>query len=146
MRQLFWRCFISFLKTYTGAASFFTIGSSLIGGPDLIKGNGAAVQEWDKYNYDDFTGRVIGFEYTREQDPLLGGATLSIADITLHNTDDYFTPGSGSAVDGKVLPYRPIRLSAGFKNEDVPAFIGLTEKMPKLDDKAKTEVSFHHNL
>lgn len=142
IRQLSWRCLMSFLKSYAAGVSFFTIGTSTIGGTDIIKGSGAAVQEWDKYSYDDYTNRVMSFEYSRELDKLLGGSILAIADIRLNNHDDYFTPGSGSAISSNILPRRPIKLFAGFKNEQVPVFIGLTEKMPDVDDKAKV-ASFH---
>jgi hypothetical protein len=133
---------MSFLKTYAAGVTFFTIGDSLIGGTDIIKGTGAVVQEWDKYDYEDYTNRVIGFEYTRELDKLLGGSILAIADVSLNNHDDYFTPGSGSAISADVLPRRPIKLFAGFKDEQVPVFIGLTERMPDLDDKSKV-AKFH---
>jgi len=143
IRKLYWGCLISFQKTFASGITFFTIGTSTIGGTDIIKGVGDVVQEWDKYNYTDYTNRVISFEYTREQDPYLGGGVLSMADVTLDNHDDWFTPNNPhSDIRSHILPWRPIRLYAGFRNEAVPVFVGLTEKMPSIDEKGKT-VTFH---
>ena len=142
MRKLNVKVFMSFKKQFDDNITFFTIGSSTIGGTDLIKGAGTVVQEWDKYDYEDVSNRVVGVEYVREQDPVMGGGILSMADITLSNYDDYFTPGSGSSIDGYVLPYRPIKIHIGFEDESVPIFIGITEKMPVIDEEKKT-ISFH---
>lgn len=141
MRKLKWRTLMSFDKAFNDDIDFFTIGESTIEGGDFIKGEGDVVQEWDKYVYDDFTNRVLSIEWSREVEPI-SSLSLAIADITFNNYDDYFTPGSGSEISNNILPYRPIRLYAGFGNEAVPVFVGLTEKMPVIDEKNKT-ASFH---
>lgn len=141
MRHIDWRCLMSFDKAFDTNIDFFTIGVSTIGGTDIIKGEGDVVQEWDKYAYDDFTDRIISVEWSRDQS-ILSSVSLAMADIVLDNHDDYFTPNSGSAIENFILPYRPIKLYAGFKDESIPVFVGLTEKMPVIDDKAKT-ASFH---
>jgi hypothetical protein len=123
---------MSFLKDYDANIGFFTIGESLIGGTDIIKGQGDVIQEWDKYSYDDYSARIIDFEYTREMDKALGGAILSMADVNLENHDRYFTPKHGSIISNFVLPRRPIKLFAGFKNENIPVFVGMVEKMPEV--------------
>lgn len=142
MRPIYWSAMISFFKNLIPTIDFFTIGVSSIGGSDLIKGTGDVVQEWDKYVYDDYSSRIIGFDITRENDKFLGGSILSMADVYINNYDDYFTPGKGSAISDFILPYRPIRLYSGFRNEALQNFIGVTEKMPEIDDRSKT-VSFH---
>ena len=140
-RPIGWGCSISFEKTFNENITFFTIGSSLIEGGDIIKGeNSEVVQEWDKYDYTDYTNRVINISVTR-QVTKFGSVTLSLADVVLNNYDDYFTPGKGSAIDGNILPYRPIRLYMGFGSEVIPVFIGLTTTMPRINEKDKT-VSF----
>ena len=48
LRELAWGVSFSFDKTLLPGTSFFTIGVSLIGGSDFIKGSGDVVQEWDK--------------------------------------------------------------------------------------------------
>lgn len=143
-RKLKSRVAISFLKTYTPGTSFFTIGVSTIGGPDIIKGSNSVVQEWDKYNYVDYSKRIIDIEYDREYslDPNVP-VILAMADITLDNSDDFFTlSNANSAINGFVLPQRPIKIYVGFDNELVQVFAGVTDGMPTFDENAKT-VKFH---
>lgn len=141
MRELNWQCRMSFGKEYDADITFFTIGQSLIGGNDILKGEADVVQEWDKYAYTDYTDRIIDIEITRQVEKW-GSVTMSTADVTMNNYDDYFTPGAGSAIDGDILPYRPIRLYLGFGDEAIPMFIGVTDKMPEINEKEKT-VKFH---
>ena len=142
MRKINWAVSIAFTKTFEASVEFFTIGESLIGGNDLLRpANGDVVQEWDKYNFVDYSGRVIGISWERQFEDI-SSANSAIADVTFDNSDNFFTPGAGSLIDGYILPSRPIRIQAGFGNELVPVFIGITEKMPIIDEKAKT-ATFH---
>lgn len=143
IRLLNYRCLASFLKNFDEDTTFFTIGESLIGGPDIIKGDGSVVQEWDKYDYDDYTGRVLDIEWNREAEPPLSAVTMATADITFNNTDDYFTPtNENSPIYGNIKPRRPIRLYVGFDQGVIPIFIGVTDGMPVIDEKNKT-ARFH---
>ena len=144
MRHLDWRMLASFLKQFDNNIDFFTIGTSTIGGTDIIKGVGDVVQEWDKYDYEDFSNRVKSIEWVREADPPLGAVTLAMADITLDNHDDLFTPTNASGrYYGHLGNGRPVRLYIGFKDtEKIQVFVGITEGMPVIDEKAKT-VRFH---
>lgn len=141
MRPLSWALLMSFPRNFDDSIDFFTIGVSAIGGADIIKGEGDVIQEWDKYEYSDYSGRLIAMEWTRQEDHLSSMA-MSTADITLDNSDDYFTPNGGSVIEDFILPYRPIKLFAGFGGENIPVFVGLTEKMPEIDERNKT-VKFH---
>ena len=141
MRPLSWRALMSFPKAFEADVDFFTIGVSTIGGLDIIKGDGDIIQEWDKYQYDDYTNRIMSIEVTRQEEAV-NSVALAMADIKMRNTDNYFTPNSGSAIEDFILPYRPAKLYLGFGSENVPVFTGLTDKMPTIDEKAKT-ASFH---
>lgn len=142
MRPLAWMCRMSFTKQFDTNIDFFTVGSSTIGGTDIIKGvSSDVVQEWDKYEYTDYTSRILDINITRQVEPI-SSVTMSMADIVLNNYDDYFTTGKGSEIDGYILPYRPVRLYLGFGNEVIPMFIGITEKMPVIDEANKT-ATFH---
>lgn len=142
VRRVSGRALISFDKSFDPGITFFTLDTSLLDGPDVLaSGDSDVVQEWDKYAYIDYSDRLISMEWTR-QDDLPSSVSLAMADIVLDNHDNFFTPGSGSAVDGNVLPRRPVRLLAGFGGETVSVFVGLTEKMPTIDKKAGT-ASFH---
>lgn len=142
IRPLSWKVAISFDKTYIPGLSLFTINTSTIAGGDFIPSTaGVVVQEWDKYQYTDYSSRVMSVEWSREVDEQ-SAVTLAMADVTLDNYDDLFTPGAGSSIDDFILPYRPIRIWAGFNGEIIPVFIGLTERMPVIDEKSKT-ATFH---
>lgn len=142
VRRISGRVLMSFDKSFDPGVTFFTLNSSLLDGPDVLaSSSGDVVQEWDKYAYMDYSDRLISMEWTR-QDDLPSSVSLAMADIVLDNHDNFFTPGSGSAVDGDVLPRRPVRLMAGFGGDSIPVFVGLTEKMPTLDQAAGT-ASFH---
>lgn len=139
IRPLSWRSLISFPKSFSSGVTFFTIGTSLIGGNDIIKGDNSVIQEWDKYKYEDYSGRVLSIEYTRESEQPTSPLTLSIATIVLDNHDDYFSPlNTSSPIFGFVKPQRPIKLYIGFKGEDIPVFVGVTQGLPKIDQKNKT--------
>lgn len=141
MRPLSWRTLMSFPKAFEEDVDFFTIGVSTIGGLDIIKGEGDVIQEWDKYQYDDYSNRIISLEVTRQEEAV-NSVALAMADIKFHNTDDYFTPNAGSSIEDFILPYRPAKLYMGFGSENVPVFTGLTDKMPTVDERGKT-ASFH---
>lgn len=143
MRKLAWQCHISFDKTYLPSVDFFAVGNSgsAVGGPDLIPGSNSVVQEWDKYQYQDYSDRVISIELTREVEQV-SSVTSCYGDLVLDNHDDMFTPGANSPLDPYLLPYRPIRLYMGFYGVVIPVFVGLTDATPVVDDKKKT-VSFH---
>lgn len=141
MRKITHRALMSFPRQYLPSVTFFTIGVSTIGGSDIIKGVGDVVAEWDKYQYDDYSYRIKSIEVTRQEENF-NSTTLAQADVVMENHDNYFTPNRGSVIDEFILPYRPIKLAGGFGQEAVPQFVGLTEKMPSVEEKSKT-ISFH---
>lgn len=141
-RPLAYKVSMSFIKDFNSSVTFFTIGSSLIGGADFIKPDFSdVVQEWDKYTYTDYSDRVISIEWQTQVDPIIS-VTQAMADVVFNNYDDFFTPNGSSSISSYILPHRPIRIYAGFGNEVIPVFIGITEKMPVIDEKAKT-ATFH---
>ncbi len=143
MRKLAWQCRISWDKTYLPGVTFFKVGDSgsQIGGADLIPGSNAVVQDWDKYQYEDFSDRVISVELTREVEQV-SSVTMCYGDLVLNNYDDLFTPGANGRLDPYLLPFRPIRLYMGFYDQTVPVFVGLTDGTPVIDENAKT-ATFH---
>lgn len=143
MRPISWSLLISFDKTFDDDIDFFTIGSSLIGGTDVLKGTSNVIQEWEKYNYQDFSDRVLSIDINRETDPPITPITTATCDLVLDNHDDIFTPGNTSSpLNGFLKSRRPVRVSTGFGGELIPKFVGQTNGMPDFDDKNKT-VTFH---
>lgn len=141
MRPYKQRVFMSFAKDYDVTITFFTLDTSYLDSTDVLSGTNSVIQEWDKYTYTEYSHRVISIEWEREQ-VTPWSVAQAIADITFDNSDDFFTPGSGSVIADNVLPRRPVRIYAGFGSEVITQFIGLTDGMPKLDDKQKT-ATFH---
>lgn len=142
VRKLDWRLAISFTKEFDSNIDFFTIGVSAIGSDDIIAGENNVLQEWDQYIYIDYSNRVIQIEVNQEEQQPVGGMVMGTADIVLDNSDDLFTPGADPVIGDYILPYRPIRISLGFDGLNIPVFIGLTEKLPDIDEKNKT-ATFH---
>lgn len=142
LRHLSWKLMISFNKEFDENIDFFTLNQSVLDGTDLlVTFDNDVIQEWDKYNYVDYSNRVIDIEWSSQFD-MPDSVSLAMADIVLDNHDGFFTTGHGSEIDGFILPRRPIRLYAGFNGNIIPVFVGLTEKLPKLDEKSGT-ATFH---
>lgn len=139
VRPITFRLLIAFDKTYDSGIDFFTIGTSTIGGTDILKGTSSVIQEWDKYVYEDFSERILSMEWERETEPPTSAITLATAKIVMDNHDDLFTPSNSlSPLYGNLLPKRPIRITAGFAGETIPQFIGMTDAKPEIDEKNKT--------
>jgi len=137
-RKLNYGVLISFDKTYDDEITFFTLDQSTLNGTDILAPTGDnPLQAWDFYEYVDYTDRFISFTIDMElQFPYSVMSTT--ADFILANYDDYFTPRSLSPIASFILPKRPVRLLSGFKNINLPQFVGLTQGMPEIDDDAKT--------
>lgn len=100
------------------------------------------IQAWDFYDYSDYTDRVVEMEWNREID-FPYSVHAAMADFTLNNYDNYFTPGQGSPIDGYILPKRPVRLYAGFRGQGLlQQFVGITQGMPILSSQDKRAI-FH---
>jgi hypothetical protein len=147
VQPLNWGLRISFDKQFDPDIGFFTLSDdstpmSLLDGTDVLApSDNNIINEWDKYDYRDYTDRVISLEVTREMiEPF--SVVQTMADVTLKNEDNYFTPNSGSPIQDFILPRRPFRIFMGFDGESVPVFVGLSEKMPEIDKSAGT-ARFH---
>jgi hypothetical protein len=135
---------ISFDKTFDDEIIFGTYDESKYDGDSLYAPTtDEPINFWDFYQYTDYSSRLIGMEWTRELD-FPYSVSAAMADFTMNNTDDYFTRGSASEIADDILPKRPIRLLAGYANDNLQQFIGITDKLPVVDETRKT-ASFHAN-
>lgn len=130
---------ISFTKAYDPGAGLFVIGTSQFDGGDVWRGNGSAIQEWDKFEYGEYADKLLGFEYHYEQD-VLGGMVLGMADIRVKNYDGYFSPYGDSPIASNILPGRPLRLYAGYQQALEQVFVGQTMRLPET---TKDSAKFH---
>lgn len=136
-----WNLRVSFTKQFDDDVNWFTLDQSLLDGIDILTPSDENdIQNWFKYEYKTVKDKVISMEWTREID-FPYSVQSAMADVTLSNTDSYFTPGSGSSIDQYILPKRPILLYAGYQTAEVLGqFVGLTQDMPEVTN---TEAKFH---
>ena len=124
------------------------VGSSLVGGFDVIQGLGKpGINEADSFSYFDETDRVIRLEYERHLIEPLGGTSIAMADVVLDNTDLRFTPDHNSTIGTALKTNRPFKMFIGFQVQGqiktIPIIEGLTLQ-PK-EDKIKRTVSISVN-
>lgn len=130
-----WGSLISFKKEYDDNLTFFTYNQSEYNGPDVYAPTeDNPVQAWDKYDYSDYTERIIDMSVTREF-TFPYSIVSAIADFSLNNYDKYFTPNAGSPIDGFIIPKRPVRLLQGLGSTVLPQFVGLTQGMPEISER-----------
>lgn len=133
-----WGVRISFDKAFDDAITFFTLNTSTLDGTDLLApSTDNPIQAWDYYEYLDYSDRLTYMSWDRTLE-FPYSVVSARADFELANTDNYFTPGSGSPLANYILPKRPVRLLSGFKNVLIPQFVGLTQGMPDIAVPAKT--------
>lgn len=137
-----WSLSMAFDKKFNEDTKFFTLDSSLLDGPDILQpSTDNPIQQWDRYEYQGLADHIVSMEWTRELE-FPDSVISAMADYVVNNYNDYFTPNSGSPIDQHIKPSRPVRLLSGFNGINIPQFVGLTEKMPVIDDTSKT-ASFH---
>lgn len=136
---------VAWKKDFRPSISFFTIGSSSIGGNDLIPGPAGVQSAWNKYVYNDESSRVVHASYERGLNLPMGGLTKALANVRLDNTSGRYTPqyaGGNSELFTAILPRRPIIINAGFNYDGVdntlPQFVGVTDKQVRLDTRNRT--------
>ncbi len=136
---------VAWKKEYQASITFFTIGTSTIGGNDIIPSEVGIESAWNRYAYADESDRVLSVGYERELRMPLGGLTKAQADIRLDNTSGRYTPGyagGNSELFTSVLPRRPVIINAGFNyngvDNTIPQFVGVTDKAVRLDMRSRT--------
>lgn len=132
--------YISFDKQLAGGVDFFTLDESILDGVDILDSdNHEAIQLWDRYDYKDYSDRLVSMNLSRSFEfPYT--VQSAIADFTVNNYDDLFTPDyKESPLSEYNLPARPLRLYAGFNGlTQVAQFVGITEDMPDINIQSKT--------
>ncbi len=142
-RLLAYNAMIAWLKSFDDTIDFFTIGTSTIGGSDIIKGAEDNIFIFDQFKYYDETDHLLQLEYERSFELPLSGLSKALATINLHNFDNKYTYLHDATIGSAVtLPKRPIKLSLGFKDklaELVQIFVGYTK--PPINDYKNRRVA-----
>jgi len=116
------------LNSYDAGVVFAEVDSSVVDGPDIIKGDYDTVTEWDKYAYADISDYLISYEFERESDFPLQKVVKAKASIVLDKT-------KGAWYDLKVGRF--LKILAGYYGFTIPQFVGKTQK-PEHDINMKT--------
>lgn len=117
---------IAWQRVVASNVSFFTIGTSTIGGGDIIKSSGSFVTFFDKFVFTDYTQYVINWSVSRTLGQYPYGMIMAQADVQLDNTSGLFLPGKDSTIGSGILPNRPLKISASIGNESLQQFVGFT--------------------
>lgn len=142
-RELTAKCLIAWTRNQV-VNNFAVIGTSVIGGTDIVQGVGDNVlNDADLYQYYDETDRLIHMEYERHLIEPLGGAAVAMGSITLDNTDLKLTPNYDHTIGTAIKPNRPIKLFVGFKVNGQDVLIAVLEalSMQPKEDKIKRTVT-----
>lgn len=132
---------ISWKRVKNESTAFATIGSSVIGGIDIIQGQLNVITEPDKFTYYDETDRVLELNYDRQVEEPLGGMVYATGSVTLDNNTKRFTPNVSDTIGTALRPGRPIKMFTGFKissnDTTLPALYGITES-PRENKENRT--------
>lgn len=136
---------VSWNRAQPGTVNFATVGSSVVGGSDIVQGQLSIITEPDTFSYIDETIRVTRMDYERKIDEPLGGLSYSIGTVTFDNTDKRYTRGVNDTVGTSLKPNRPTKLFAGFKvlgvEKTLPVMYGLTDQ--PYENKNSREAGFN---
>jgi hypothetical protein len=116
-------------KEYNDLATFFTIGTSEIGGPDFIKGSGEDVTFFDKFNMIPENDHIDSFSISRMSSLTPYGVFTSQAELVFDNISKRYMPGFDPDIGALVNKNRrPLKISAGFSGENIPQFVGFSDR------------------
>ena len=124
LRQLNYSVSIAFSLATASGINYFTIGTSLIGGSDIIKSGGSTVAFYDKFAYTDYSKYVMSIDVKRSIGQYPYGTFMAQADVELDNTSRLFLPGYDPTIGSGILPNRPIRVGIGLFGEYMNQFVG----------------------
>lgn len=122
---------VAWTRIKDNSLSFFTIGTSSIGGPDIIQGQLSVITEPDKFQYFDESERVIAIYYDRVHREPLGSFTFATGNVVFDNTTKRFTPNINDTIGTALKRQRPIKIFTGLRvlsqDKILPRLYGLTE-------------------
>lgn len=129
---------VAFDKQFDPNITWFTYDVSQYNGGDLYAPtDDNELQEWDKYKYTSYKNRIVTLDYSRSID-FPYSVQSAIADVTLDNYDDLFTPFSDPTLGQYMIPKRPLRLYSGYQGVGLLSqFVGLSQSSPQVDDDTK---------
>jgi len=141
-RNLSYYCRISWTRSYDPNVTFAVVGTSVVGGTDIIKGDSDEyITESDKFYFDNETEYAISLEYERSIEEPNGGILVALADIVLDNTSKRFTYGYDGTIGLYIKPQRVVKIGVGFNETILPVFKGVATEVEET--RAKRELHLH---
>ena len=134
-------CLIAWDLSLNPTTNWFTIGTSKIGGADLIKGAGGNITFFDKYQYANESARVISWEIKKSLSQKPYGVIMATANVVLDNNSKRYIPNFDGTIGNFILPNRAIKLSVGFGNESIMQFVGYTDRPNSPITKRQTTIT-----
>lgn len=125
-RQIGTGTLVSWNRLPASGINFFTVGTSKIGGQDIIKSGGTFVTFFDKYGYTDYSQYALDWSVSRQTGQYPFGLVMAQADVRFDNTSKLFTPSYDATIGSGILPNRPMKLSVSVNNESLMQFVGFT--------------------
>lgn len=140
------RAKIAWRRTQDPNITFFTIGTSTIGGNDIIQGEFTEISQPDTFIYDDESENIISIATDSELVEPMGGLVYNRGSVILDNTSGRYSPKKDTSIGDYILPNRPLKLYTGFNTElgekYLPAIYGLSGQ-PQRDKKSgNTKIDF----
>lgn len=134
---------VSWDKQTASGINYFTVGTSTIGGNDILKSTGGgtiAVANQYKYSRIPSSG-IVSWSTSMTLDQYPYGLVQRQADITLSNASTAYLAASGTVLGPYIDSGRPVIIQAGFDSETIPMFTGYSDS-PVNDINART-ISLH---
>lgn len=133
---------IAWTRSYDPSIAFAVVGTSVVGGVDIIKGDSSQfITESDKFYYFNESDYAIQIEYERFIEEPLGGLSMAMGDVVLDNTSKRFTFGYDNIIGQFIIPQRVVRLGVGFGTKSLPVFEGVSKDVK--ENRARRELYLH---
>lgn len=125
----------SWMKVEDLSTVYAIVGTSLVGGPNLVQGASAVITNADLFDYMDESIYSMRLDYDRRLDEPRGGISHAIADVLLDNITGRFSPNHNATIGTALEARRPFKMSIGFNasgtDRMVQVISGLTSERPK---------------
>lgn len=142
VRKIAQSLLVSWKKESNLSGRTFTIGTSSIGGNDIIGISIGSIGGPGIYNYFDESDYLLSLAWERGLNFPAGGLTKGLAEAQLDNTSGRFTPrhmAGNSELFTAILPRRPFIINAGFNyggiDNLIPQFSGILTKQPYVNKR-----------
>ena len=142
---------VSWTRTKDEDIDFAVVGTSLVGGGDIIQGELTIVTTADLFEYFDESENVVALSIDAERVEPLGGISYGRGSVILDNTDDRYTEGFDTTIGDSLVRNRPARVFLGFFTEnetraEIPALYGITRDIEKDVGGRKVKISMFDYL